>query len=49
MIFWNKMLMNGLDAWMTFDAFDLVEVLLTRPLLIIAGSEAGSLWHSWEL
>jgi fermentation-respiration switch protein FrsA (DUF1100 family) len=32
-----------------FDAFDLVETLLTQPLLIIAGSEAGSLWHSKEL
>jgi fermentation-respiration switch protein FrsA (DUF1100 family) len=32
-----------------FDAFDLVETLLTQPLLVIAGSEAGSLWHSQEL
>jgi hypothetical protein len=45
----NKMLMNGLGAWVAFDAFDLVETLLTQPLLIIAGSEAGSLWHSQEL
>ena len=45
----NKMLMNGLGAWVAFDAFDLVEILLTQPLLIIAGSEAGSLWHSKEL
>ena len=34
---------------LAFDAFDLVETLLTQPLLIIAGSEAGSLWHSKEL
>ncbi len=45
----NKMLMNGLGAWVAFDAFDLVEQLLTQPTLVIAGSEAGSLWHSQEL
>jgi len=45
----NKMLMTGLGAWVAFDAFDLVETLLTQPLMIIAGSEAGSLWHSQEL
>ncbi|WP_315969263.1 alpha/beta hydrolase [Pseudomonas chlororaphis] len=45
----NKMLMNGLGAWVAFDAFDLVEQLLTQPVLAIAGSEAGSLWHSQEL
>jgi fermentation-respiration switch protein FrsA (DUF1100 family) len=45
----NKMLMNGLGAWVGFDAFDLVETLLTQPLLVIAGSAAGSLWHSAEL
>jgi uncharacterized protein len=41
--------MSGLGAWVAFDAFDLVETLLTQPLLIITGSEAGSLWHSKEL
>lgn len=45
----NRMLMNGLGAWVGFDAFDLVDPLLTQPLLAIAGSEAGSLWHSQEL
>lgn len=30
-------------------AFHLVGDLLTQPLLIVAGSEAGSLWHSTEL
>ena len=42
-------MMSGLGAWVAFDAFALVETLLTQPLLIIAGSEAGSLWHSKEL
>lgn len=33
-------------AW---DAFHLVEDLLTQPILMIAGSDAGSLWHTTEL
>src|SRR5262245_10544082 len=45
----NRMLVNGLGAWVAFDAFDLVVGLLTQPLLIIAGSAAGSLRHSQEL
>ncbi|MGE0295251.1 alpha/beta hydrolase [Pseudonocardia sp.] len=32
-----------------FDAFHLVEDLLTQPILLVAGSEAGSLWHSTGL
>jgi fermentation-respiration switch protein FrsA (DUF1100 family) len=43
------MLMNGLGAWVGFDTFDVVDPLLTQPILIIAGSEAASLWHSEEL
>jgi hypothetical protein len=27
----NKMLMNAVGAWVGFDAFDLVEILLTQP------------------
>ncbi|WP_031073989.1 alpha/beta hydrolase [Streptomyces sp. NRRL WC-3742] len=34
---------------LAFDAFHLVEDLLTQPLLMVAGSDAGSLWHSTEL
>src|SRR5215467_2047837 len=45
----NKMLFNAFGATIGFDAFDLVDPLLTQPLLVIAGSEAGSLWHSKEL
>jgi uncharacterized protein len=33
----------------SFTGFDLVGTLLTQPLIVIAGSEAGSLWHSQEL
>ena len=32
----------------SFTGFDRVD-LLTQPLLVIAGSEAGSLWHGEEL
>jgi fermentation-respiration switch protein FrsA (DUF1100 family) len=45
----NKMLFNGFGAWVGFNAFDVVDTLLTQPLLVIAGDEAGSLWHSREL
>ncbi|EMM4085554.1 alpha/beta hydrolase [Shigella flexneri] len=45
----NKMLMSSLIYWMAFDAFDLVDPLLTQPLAIIAGSAADSLWQSQEL
>lgn len=45
----NKMLFNAFGAWVGFDAFDVVDPLLTQPLLVIAGDQAGSLWHSQEL
>jgi fermentation-respiration switch protein FrsA (DUF1100 family) len=45
----NKMLMTSLSYMVFFTGFDLVEAFLTQPLLVIAGSEAGSLWHSQEL
>lgn len=44
----NKMLITSLSAMVAFTGFDRVD-LLTQPLLIIAGSKAGSLWHSQEL
>ena len=45
----NKMLYTSLGYAVYFDAFDQADKLLTQPLLLIAGSEAGSLWHSQEL
>jgi fermentation-respiration switch protein FrsA (DUF1100 family) len=45
----NKMLMTSLSYMVSFTGFDLVETLLTQPLLVVAGSEAGSMWHSQEL
>lgn len=45
----NKMLLTGAAYAMSYTGFDRVETLLTQPLLVIAGTEAGSLWHSQEL
>ena len=39
----------GLSEHGSCSSFDQVDRLLTQPLLIVAGSEAGSLWHSREL
>lgn len=46
----NKFLFTkSVSRIFTFDAFHLVEDLLTQPTLIVAGSDAGSLWMSTEL
>lgn len=45
----NKMLLTSASSAMAYTGFDQVETLLTQPLLIVAGTEAGSLWHSQEL
>lgn len=45
----NKLLFIGQGAAILFDGFGQADKLLTQPLLMIAGSEAGSLWHSREL
>lgn len=45
----NKMLMTSLSSWAAFDAFNLVDPLLTQPAMIIAGNKADSLWHSQTL
>jgi fermentation-respiration switch protein FrsA (DUF1100 family) len=45
----NKLLFSGLSYGIMFDGFGQADKLLTQPLLLIAGSEAGSLWHSQEL
>lgn len=44
----NKMLFTSLAAQAAFTGFDRVD-LLTQPVMIVAGSAAGSLWHSKEL
>lgn len=45
----NKMLLTSANYMIAFSGFDRVEEFLTQPVLVIAGSEAGSLWHSKEL
>jgi uncharacterized protein len=45
----NKMLLTSVSYLMSFSGFDRVQALLTQPVMIIAGSKAGSLWHSQEL
>lgn len=45
----NKMLLTSLSYIISFNAFDQADQLLTQPLLLIAGSDAESLWHSQEL
>lgn len=45
----NKLLFTSVSYAAAFTGFDSVETLLTQPLLVVAGSEAGSLWHSREL
>jgi len=44
----NKLLLTSLSSLAAFTGFDRAE-LLTQPLLMVAGSKAGSLWHSQEL
>lgn len=45
----NKLLFTSLTAMVSFTGFDRANTLLTQPVLIVAGSEAGSLWHSKAL
>ncbi|MCJ8159559.1 alpha/beta hydrolase [Sphingomonas sp. LaA6.9] len=45
----NQMLMTSVSTGMSFTGFEGADTFITQPLLMIAGSEAGSLWHSKEL
>lgn len=45
----NKMLYLSFPRVLTFDAFHLVDVFLKQPTLLIAGENAGSLWHTERL
>lgn len=42
----NRFLASSNDKLIAFDAFNGIGTLLTQPLLLIAGSDAGSKWHS---
>jgi fermentation-respiration switch protein FrsA (DUF1100 family) len=45
----NKMLYLSFPRVLTFDAFHLADLYLKRPILLIAGEQAGSLWHTEKL
>jgi fermentation-respiration switch protein FrsA (DUF1100 family) len=45
----NKMLMTSTSTLASFTGFEGADTFITQPLLMVAGSEAGSLWHSREL
>jgi uncharacterized protein len=42
----NRFLASSTDKIFAFDAFNGIDTLLTQPLLLTAGSNAGSKWHS---
>lgn len=42
----NRFLAGSVDKLYAYDAFTNIDVLLTQPLLLIAGSDAGTKWHS---
>ncbi|MBB3219545.1 alpha/beta hydrolase [Pseudoduganella umbonata] len=44
----NKMLLASASYMIAFTGFDRLETL-TQPVMIVAGSKAGSLWHSKAL
>lgn len=45
----SKFTVSSLPELLTFDAFHLADILLTQPLQLVAGSDAGSLWYSKTL
>lgn len=44
----NQMLLTSVNYLIAFTGFDRVETL-TQPVMIVAGTKAGSLWHSKAL
>lgn len=42
----SKFTAASLPQLVTYDAFHLADQLLTQPLQLVAGREAGSLWYS---
>jgi len=42
----NLVLFTSFDKIMAYSAFNQINTLLTQPVLIVAGSNAGSLWQS---
>lgn len=42
----NRFLFSSVDKIMAFSVFERIDTFLTQPLLLIAGSNAGSRWQS---
>ena len=42
----NRVLFTSFDKVLAYNSFAQIDTLLTQPLLLIAGTEAGSLWQS---
>jgi fermentation-respiration switch protein FrsA (DUF1100 family) len=42
----NRFLASSVEKLYAYDAFTNIDTLLTQPLLLIAGSDAGTKWHS---
>lgn len=42
----NRFLASSTEKLYAYDAFTNIDTLLTQPLLLIAGSDAGTKWHS---
>ncbi|ETI65763.1 hypothetical protein C100_00250 [Sphingobium sp. C100] len=45
----SKFMTRSLPQLASYDAFHLADVLLTQPLQLVAGSDAGSLWFSKDI
>ena len=45
----NKLLVTSVGKVVAFSAFDRASTWLTQPLLVVAGTDAGSRWQSEEL
>jgi len=45
----SQFTVSSLPQLASYDAFHLADVLLTQPLQLVAGSDAGSLWYSKEI
>jgi uncharacterized protein len=41
----NQFLLTSLDKILAFDAFNQISTLLTQPLLVVVGTNAGSKWQ----
>lgn len=45
----SRLTTRSLAQLVTYDAFNLADIFLTQPMLVIAGSEAGTRWMTEEI